>query len=290
MIKPLSLLLLSLFTFSGVAATWQINYARLDETLDHRANYPLAVLRLALDHTGVRYQLQPTRKVLLQGKAIKQLKANREVSLVWSMTDKDREEELLPIRIPIYKGLIGWRIFLVRKESQTLFESFTSIQELREYVPVQGYDWPDTKILQANGFEVVTSNDYSTMFDIVRLDRANFFPRSIVEIWSEIDNELDEKSLVVEPHMVLRYPTATYFFFNNRNVVLKNLIETGMKRAIASGEFDKLFYDVHRPFLEQADIQNRLVFELDNPILPEETPLDNREYWYQVSDSQPEHF
>ena len=286
MIKRFIFLLLSFCSFSAIAATWQINYARLDETLDHRATYPLAVLRMALEHTGVRYVLKPTRKVLLQGKAIKQLKANREVSLVWSMTDKEREEELLPIRIPIYKGLIGWRIFLVRQENRDLFETFTTIQELRQFAPVQGYDWPDTKILQANGFEVVTSNDYNSMFEIVRLDRANFFPRSIVEIWSEVDNELNEKSLVVESKMVLRYPTATYFFFNKKNKVLKNLVETGMRRAMESGEFDKLFYDVHQPYLDKADIQNRRVFELDNPVLPEETPVNSSEYWYKVGQQQ----
>lgn len=271
---------------SAYSATWTLYYPRPDDEEDKRTTYPLAVLKLALKHTGVNYNLYPSHKVLNQGRAIKQLKANREISLVWSMTDKLREEELLPVRIPIYKGLIGWRLFLVTEENYDVFSSFTSIQELRQYTPVQGHDWPDTKILQANGFEVVTSNKYDEMFDIVRLERAGFFPRSIVEVWAEMANPVKNQGLRIEPHLAIRYPTATYFFFNKKNIVMKNLIETGLRRAIASGDFDQLFFREHQEYIDQANIKNRIVFELENPVLPEETPVDEPQYWYSVEDAK----
>lgn len=268
------------------AATWTLYYPKPDDVEDKRTTYPLAVLRLALKHTGVKYNLYPSQKVLTQGRSIKQLKANREVSLIWSMTDKVREEELVPIRIPIYKGLIGWRLFLVKDENRDVFDSFTTIQELRQYTPVQGYDWPDTKILQSNGFEVVTASDYGEMFDIVRLERAGFFPRSIVEIWAEMEDPQKNRDLVVEPYMALRYPTATYFFFNKKNIVMKNLVETGLRRAIDSGDFDELFFSEHREYIQQANIHQRIVFELENPVLPEKTPVDESKFWYTVEDAQ----
>lgn len=282
MMKYLFLLIL-LFVALNIpleAATWKIHYAKPEDPQDKRTTYPLSVLNLALEHTGVNYNLIPSNKVLSQGKSIQLLKANREVSLIWSMTDEEREEELLPVRIPIYKGLIGWRIFLVKAQNLNTFKLFNSIQELRQYTLVQGHDWPDTKILQSNGFEVVTSSDYLEMFDMVRLDRAGFFPRSIVEIWAEYDHVKKGNQLVVEPHLAVRYPTATYFFFNKKNLVLKNLIETGLRRAIKSGKFNKLFFEVHNEYIKRAGIDKRIIFELDNPILPSRTPIDDPELWY----------
>lgn len=269
------------FSFGVLSATWNIYYPKPDDEFDLRTTYPLAVLSLALNHTGVRYHLVPTQKPMEQGRAIKQLKANREVSLTWSMTDKVREQELLPIRMPIYKGLIGWRLFLVKPQHQNAFRNFTSLEELRQFLPVQGYDWPDTKILQANGFEVVTGSDYLELFDMVNIERANFFPRSIVEIWEEVERA--EQNLVVEPHLAIRYPTATYFFVNKKNVVLAKLVETGFRRAIESGEFDKLFLKIHQEFLTKANIEQRTIFELNNPILPELTPKDDDRLWYNTS-------
>lgn len=272
-----------LASWSSVAATWEIRYPKPELDTDLRTTYPLQVLSLALEQTGVRYNLLPTQKVIGQGKSIKQLKANREVSVIWSMTDKIREEELLPVRIPIYKGLIGYRIFFVKSEHRSLFSSFSDISELRQYSPVQGYDWPDTKILQHNGFEVVTSNDFNAMYNILDVERANFFPRSVVEIWAELDRDNHSEYLAIEPHIALRYPTATYFFFNKKNLVLANLIETGLRRAIESGEFDKLFMQVHEGYLTRANINQRLIFELDNPVLPEATPVDDAKLWYTVN-------
>ncbi|XOV78679.1 MAG: amino acid ABC transporter substrate-binding protein [Aestuariibacter sp.] len=276
---PLFVVAVSLFfSTSAISATWKIYYPKPEDELDIRTTYPLSVLTLALNHTGVRYHLIPSQRPLPQGKSIKQLKANREVSLVWSMTDKVREQELLPIRIPIYKGLIGWRLFLVKPQHKDAFKQFTTLAELRQFLPVQGHDWPDTKILRANGFEVVTDTEFDKLFQLIDNERANFFPRSIVEIWDELD--INENNLVVEPHMAIRYPTATYFFFNRKNQVLANLIETGFRRAIASGEFDKLFLKVHQQFLSQANLSDRIIFELKNPILPEQTPKGEAALWY----------
>ena len=76
------------------AATWTITYPRPIDDSDARAQYPIALLKLALDKTGVNYELRPSDRILLTGKAMRQLRENREVNVVWSMTDSQREKEL----------------------------------------------------------------------------------------------------------------------------------------------------------------------------------------------------
>lgn len=264
------------------AATWKIHYPRSSETFDPKTNYPLQVLALALEETEVRYELIPTKKVTLQGKAIDQLKANREINIIWSMTDSVREEELLPVRIPIYKGLIGLRLFLVNKEYAELMSPVQQLEELRRFIPIQGFDWPDTKILQANGFEVATATTHKQIFKALEADSANFFPRSIIEVWQEMQLPNFPSNLRLEQKLAVHYPTATYFFMNKKNLVLANLVRTGLERAIANGRFDALFTAVHKEHLEKAHLDQRIVFELNNPVLPAATPLERKELWFKT--------
>lgn len=275
----LSALLIGLMVaMPALSATWNIKYPRPMSDTDSRHQYPLQLLEKALEKTGVKYQLTPTDKILLQSKALKQLKDNREVSVVWSMTDEQREEEFLPIRIPIYKGLIGMRIPLVRKADEDLLKYVQSMEKLNLFSPLSGHDWPDTKILQANGFAVVTEENYEQLFTQLAAGKGNFFPRSVVEIWQELGKH---ENLISEPHIALHYPTAMYFFVNKNNQSLARLIESGLEKLISSGEFEQLFLAAHQQSLTKAELGKRRIFRLDNPILPAATPLARDELWHQ---------
>ena len=263
------------------AASWQITYPRPLSDSDLRTAYPVKLLSLALDQTGVNYRLIPSDKILVQGKAQKALAANREINVLWSVTNPQRERDLLPIRIPIFKGLIGWRLLLIRDDMSERFEYIQKSENLIKLIGVQGHDWPDTKILQANGFEVSTSKQYAALFNMLRKAQADFFPRSLVEVWGELANPVYSERLVLEPNIVIRYPTAMYFFVNNRSVPLANLLEKGLEMAIANGKFEELFLLVHQDMLNKSKIKQRRFFDMKNTFLPEATPLERKELWYE---------
>lgn len=282
MIKHMRLLILwcLLLATPVWSAQWQITYPRPLTEADQRTRYPVELLTLALDQTGVKYKLLPSDQILLQARALSELAVNRKVNVVWSMTNPTREQELLPIRIPVYKGLIGWRIFFIHRGTQSRFSGMNALAQLRMQRPIQGHDWPDTKILQSNGFDVTTSKDYLALFSLLSQEQGDFFPRSVVEIWSELDNEDIDASIVAEQTLGVRYPTAMYFFVNKRNSTLANLLQKGLEKAIANGSFHELFMNFHRPMLERANMSKRRFFELENPLLPAETPLQREELWY----------
>jgi hypothetical protein len=273
-------ILLFWFSSSCFAAIWAITYPRPLTDTDERSKYQIKLLALALDQTGVKYKLIPTKMVLSQDKSLKQLGENRNVNVVWSMTDKDRESRLLPIRIPIFKGLIGWRIFLVKQNRLNDFKSIETLQDLQKYKPIQGYDWPDTKILQSNGFDVNTSKSYPGLFTMLAQRQGDFFPRSLVEIWDEYDEPHLDKSIRVEPTLGIRYRTAMYYFVNKNNKTLARLLQVGLETAIENGEFDELFKKEFKTSLERANMDDRFFFEIENPLLPPATPVDRKELWY----------
>ncbi len=262
------------------AATWTITYPRPIDDSDARAQYPIALLKLALDKTGVNYELRPSDRILLTGKAMRQLRENREVNVVWSMTDSQREKELTPIRIPIAKGLIGLRVFVINQNKKAKFDNVLSLTDMRKLVPIQGEEWPDTKILQANGFNVFTVPEFREAYDMIKQGKGDFFPRSVMEVDAELEAEGRRNNFYLEPSMALYYPTAMYYFVSGSNKTLANLIETGLNRAIEDGSFDALFESTYAPILESLGVNERKIFTLENPLLPIETPLTNSALWY----------
>ncbi|AYA63872.1 amino acid ABC transporter substrate-binding protein [Alteromonas sp. RKMC-009] len=262
------------------AALWSITYPRPIDERDLRNEYPLALLTLALEKTGVKYSLLPSDRIMLQGKALRQLRENREVNVVWSMTDAQREKDLLPVRIPLAKGLIGWRVFLINEMNRSRFPQALSKSALLKLVPISGEEWPDTKILQANGFNVFTVPAYGDAAEVLETNKADFFPRSVMEALNELEKGNLSSDIVLESNTAIYYPTALYFFVNKGNTTLARLIETGLQMAIEDGSFDALFLSTYEDTLNALELEKRTTIELDNPLLPPLTPVQNEALWY----------
>jgi hypothetical protein len=175
--------------------------------------------------------------------------------------------------------LIGWRVFVSHKNSGFLNAPIQNMSDLLRFSPVQGIAWPDTKILQANGFNVITARDYIEGTELINNKLADFFPRSVVEVFKELDNSYS-KDMRLRKGIAFYYPSAMYFFTNKQNLTLSRLIETGLNRAIEDGSYEKLFNQHFGETLEKLDIKNALYFRLANPLLPPLTPIGETQYWY----------
>jgi hypothetical protein len=269
-----------LFSINAQSASWQITFPRPLETASTIDEYPIQLLALALEQTGVNYQLKPSENLLSKGKALSRLQDNREINIVWGMTNPQREKDLLPIRIPIFKGLIGWRLLLIRQDMAGRFKYIQELEHLVKLAPLQGRDWPDTKILQSNGFDVITEHTQSALMRMLGNAQGDFFPRSIIEIWEELAKSETQIPIQIQPTLGIRYPAAIYFFVNKKSVPLASLIEKGLEKAIKNGEFEALFTEHYKPYIDKAQLENRTFYLLKNTFLPEKTPLDRKELWF----------
>jgi len=265
---------------SSVHATELIYSLRPESVNDPRTEYPVKLLELLLQKSAVNYDVRPSTRVMLQGRALREVEKNSgRVDIVWSMTTKQREQRLLPVRIPIYKGLIGWRLPLVRKQNIDLFKNIRSIDEMKPFLAGQEHDWPDIKILRASGLRVISASNYEGLFKMLAAGRFQYFPRSIAETWIEADVHAS-KELVVENNIALHYQAAVYYFVNKNNTKLAASLTTGFEKALADGSFEKLFRQYHEQAIHRSDLEKRTVIKLENPLLPMETPLDRKELWY----------
>ena len=248
-----------------------------DSVTDTRSCYPLTVLRLVLDKSGVPYKLVPTQTGMQQERALAQLGIGKSVDVVWTMTSIEREKQLLPVRIPLDKGLLGFRLLLIHRDSLEAFHRIDSLEGLKPLTAVQGHDWPDLTILKSNGLSVEGNPVYEGMFLMLKFKRIDYFPRSVGEIWAELEQH-KEMGIVVEPSLMLYYPTAEYFFVNKGNTVLADLLLKGFNTAIRDGSFDQLFKQYNQKAIQ--DLKGRRVIKLTNPLLPPETPINRKELWF----------
>lgn len=263
------------------ATTERIRYPQAGDIFQDHHRYPIALLKLALSYSKQNFAVEPSEHFMTQGRAIKQLNLRQGVDVLWTMTSLERESVVQAIRIPIYKGLIGWRLFLTTQEKLALEKTSPLKNRLNVQTFIQGHDWPDTDILEFNGFNVHSGTDYLGLFKILSLGRADLFPRSVIEIWDELKNR-PEKNIVLEPSTVISYPTATYFFVAKSNKRLAEIIEKGLQAAIDDGNFNKLFKQYYQTFITRAELDKRTHLRLINPLLPKETPLHNKKLWFSL--------
>jgi hypothetical protein len=264
-------------------ATIEIKYPSFNDNFvrDYEA-YFLRLLKLGMDKSGRPYRLR-AQPVSTYGENRSQLRLlKNQYNLHWLNTNPEREDRLRAIPIPIFKGLIGWRLLLIDINRQAQFAKVNSLDDLRKLKATQGHDWPDVAILTHNQLPVTTSANREGLFKMLGAGRVDYFPRSIMEIWRE-QQTFASLNLSIEPHLVLHYPAAYYFFTNKENPELAEALSLGLSRAIADGSFDQLFMEYFGDYLHQAQLNKRRIIELVNPDLDASL---HPEYWYNPKTSK----
>ena len=266
-----------------LSAETVIRHLSGESALDARNEYFLAMLELALEKTSDQgdWTLQPADQVMPQSLALQRLSNNDGIDVVWSMTSIEREKQNRAIRIPLMKGLMGYRLLIIRTEDQQWFRRLPTIDELRELRAGQGHDWPDTEILRANGLAVEGEEEYDSLFSLLQQGRFDYLPRAINEPWEELAAR-PNMDLMVEQGLLLYYPTAEYFFVSRQNTALAARLEKGLRLAIEDGSFDKLFreHPINANAFGKANLLRRRIIRLDNPLLPKDTPFADKQLWW----------
>lgn len=256
------------------AAPIVIQYPRSESDADPRKQYCFLVLQMALQRAGGAYVARLSDYRMPQARAMLRLQRGEDIDVFCSMTTAEREQSMLPIAIPIDKGLVGWRLLLVNKEHVNRWSRTTPTAELKSLTAGQGSDWPDTGILRRNGYKVYATSSYDSLFKMLGSKRIDYFPRSVSEVWDEAD--VHRATLAVEPTQALRYTAASYLFVRNGNTELAATITKGLEKMIEDGSFEQLFDQHFGPMIKRSKLRERRVIELDNPFLPNGVPPERR--------------
>ncbi|MCV2883446.1 hypothetical protein OE749_01880 [Aestuariibacter sp. AA17] len=279
---------LAFFSVSADSRTI-VKFVDKTEAVDPQKDYYIEVLRLALEKSRDShgdYVLQPVAVPMLQNRQLQSLHLGM-IDVVWTMTSQDREDRFTAVKIPLLRGLMGYRVSMILKESQPIFDKITTTEGFKRRLALQGHDWPDMEILTHNGYRVRGSSTHENFFAMLLRPDIQHIPRNILEGYYECEN-LNRNVFSLEAKHLLVYPTAIYFFTSPRSPELAERLYVGLKNAQRDGSFDALFlnYPMHKPVFDSDPIKGRLVHCLENPLLPEDFPIDDRQLWMDAVDKR----
>lgn len=224
---------------------------------------------------------------MAEDRMVRELRSDRIIDIFWLGGSKERARNLLMVPVPLERGLVGYRQFIIRKERAAEFNAIKTVADLARLKACQGTQWGDTDILRAAKLQLVTSVNYESLFKQLVAGRCDYFPRGFHQGKVELAMRaaLYPELVVYEP-LILHYPFAAYFFVHPKNKVLAQWLQEGLEKMIDDGEL--IAYMQQQEHTKRAfplrDSGERRFLVLPNENLPDFSDEKNTRYWFQPSD------
>ena len=271
-------------SFSAFSKEFIVSYRGPDSKDDSRYVYPLALIKASLEATKNEYGSYTLVEIhrMNNKRAQDPIYIAKHENFIFEISiSKEREQNLLAIKIPTSKGIMGYRVFLIDKKNQPIFDKIKTIDDLKKISFGQSDSWLDFNILKDAGFNVLPGNNYDGLFRMLKAGRFQAFPRGLNEAYKEVElRKKDFPNIVVEKNICLYYPLPRYFYTAKKNTLLAKRMTKGLNILFDTGEFDKIWNKYNLPSIKQSNLLKRKIFYIDNNYLPNDIPFSTKKYWF----------
>ncbi|WP_440891247.1 hypothetical protein [Aeromonas hydrophila] len=280
----LSLLLLSLVFSPLLLASSRFSLIGPESHGDERMRYYRDVMTLALEKTRPEYGDYELVTSLRMNKARMRLevqKRGKEALFIvdsWPLQSQHGQAAFIPF--PIDFGILGYRICFVSEQKAETLGRVATLAQLQDFTQVTGSGWQDADILRRGGFKVREVDNYESLFRMVARGRSDLFCRGANEILPEWQaHQLLQPTLRVDSHVAIFYPLIHVLYSHASYKKERARLQRGILLAWQDGSLQRLWRDHFRDSLLFANLGQRRIFRLANPLLPEQG-FDYRPYLY----------
>jgi hypothetical protein len=259
-------------------------YHAPDSASDQRDRYNWRVLAAVLERTRAAYgdyKIIPSRRPP-GPRQIDSILGGDDVNVTVLPARPDLVKAAIGVRIPIDRGLLGYRVFLIRAADQPRFEAIQTLDDLAKIRIGQRASWMSVWLLWAAGMNVVTGDDYEGLFKMLMAGRFDGLSRGAGEIGDEFDSHSKAyPELAIEKTLLLHHPMGDYFWFrdNEEGKRYAKRVREGLLLMIADGSLKALFDTEFGEKIKRLNIAERRVIELPNP-MPEHPEIDENDDWW----------
>ena len=249
---------------------------------DDRYDFPTILLNRIFAVTASEYGKckLSAGDLMSQKRTVLELKKSAKINVAWLPATRRLEKELLSVKIPIRKGLLGWRLLMINESSQKAFNKIKNLADLQAFRTAFLRDWHDWPVMLANFPHLQAVSSYQSLFRILKQKRIDFISRAIHEIYAEInDYDPNGKVLKVASNLMLYYQQADLFYFSKNDLDLANRVKKGFLALINSGEYERMFMTHYGDIIKKVKDQKRFVIKLNNPFISSNLPESNSEFW-----------
>lgn len=255
-----------------------------ESILDQRIHFKKQILVNALDLTKPKYgeyNIDIKKYYMNSDRSFVELTTGKNINVYFAFTQENMERTAIPIRIPVRRGIVNYRLLLIKRGTEKIFANVNTIDDLKEIQVGVDTAWATHKTLTHHDFNIVPVADYDSMFNMLARKRFKYIPRSVSEIYSEIDRHSDDfYDFVVEPSLVLYIPSATYVFVSREAPRIADRLKEGLEMMLENGDLLKIFNRFFLDSIEKANIRKRKIIYIDNPHLPSSVPVSNKSLWF----------
>ncbi|MES2825537.1 MAG: hypothetical protein V4732_18190 [Pseudomonadota bacterium] len=252
-----------------------ISYPLNPSTIGHHPyhNYFRELLRLSLEKTldtYGSYKIIASPANLTPKRLIVAAEQNLYPNLVFEMAydeEYDTSSKIDYVLFPVDLGAMGHRICFVNPAIQETIKHTKTLADLRKYTIGQGINWADSIILRHNGFAVKEFDNFANIFKMLAAGRVDLFCHGSNQVMNDYNNFKNEVELFYDKSFSLKYPLPRFFYLNSKNQQLKKRIEAGFKLSYNDGSLLKLWKKHFEKSMEFANLGQRKVFFLENPLI-----------------------
>ena len=263
-----------------------VTYPKEQSPTDTRRAEVVALINMALQKTEATHGpfiVKPSNYVANQLRQVSEIKSNQSdrINLAWLDANEKVEQELFPIYIPIQKGIVGYRIFLIRADSADRFRQDMTFGDLQKLTNGIGIGWMNEGIFKRNKLRYITGNNYEGLFAMLAAKRFDYFSRGINEAFVELESRKNlYPNLIVEQNIALHYRHPIYLYTSKQNVELHDRMEEGLTMMINDGAFNEIFCKHNKASIERANLKSRKWFPLQYHLEIPQSVLDRKELWF----------
>jgi ABC-type amino acid transport substrate-binding protein len=180
-------------------------------------------------------------------------------------------EKKILIPMPLMKGLLGYRILIIRAEDKAKFAAIKSAEQLQELRMGIPSTWADAELFRHNGYKVEEKGSFNDLFlrlENNEFDYVTFGANEITGVFCE--RAARSGKLAIDSSLLVFYPFPLVFYVNPENETLAQRVKSGLQIISANGELDVIFNRYFAEDLKAVNLPARTMIQLKNPILPAE--------------------
>ena len=250
---------------------------------DASHHYYASLLDMALDATEDTHEeasvvIAPLN--VSQGRAFKLLKGSGRLDVEFAGANLDRESQHHVARVPLTMGLLGTRLLVINKARKQDFDQISTAEQLKAMTACQGSHWPDSDILEDNGYTVVRAPIFEQMWRMLEHGKCDYFPRALIEGYGEVEH-FGAEQFIAYDKILLSYRFPMYFFFADDKSHIAERVDLGLRTLIEEGKLQEHLqsHPVTSAAFPLSKYKDSLKLYLGNKNLSRETNSLGSKYW-----------
>lgn len=223
------------------------------------------LLSQSLAAIGVTLEIRTPFEHIPQKRLVKMVE-NNQLSLMWLLQTRERDQLYTYVDAPVTQGLIGQRVLLIPKGAQSRYDAINSLEELRQsgLTGGLGVAWYDVDVWRHNRLAFYEQDgEWRAIYDkLSQQGPVHYFPRGVNEIMAEARLN---PHLEIEQHLLLVYQRDFRFYLSEEAKAYKPILEQALNQAVKSGLLKALIDQYWATEITQLQLKERRVIELATP-------------------------